>query len=130
MNVFLHLGLLSSSASRDPHPDESLTVKLEKLWFLCRPPGRRRFLISHGQEPSVVGTSQNQAGAVLLRAKGAVAPLDLSMVNQVPRALNWKLVAAWVPLTVDGGQAPGHRGGRYFQQAHWLQPREALGRVG
>lgn len=64
-----------------------------------------------------MGASQNQAGAVLLRAKGAVAPLDLSTVNQVPRALNWKLVAAWLPLIVDGGQAPGHRGGRYFQQA-------------
>lgn len=54
-----------------------------------------------------MGTSQNQAGAILLRAKGTVAPLDLSTVNQVPRALNCKLLAAWVPLIVAGGQAPG-----------------------
>lgn len=57
-----------------------------------------------------MGTSQNQAGAILLRAKGTVAPLDLSTVNQVPRALNWKLLAAWVLLIVAGGQAPGHSG--------------------
>ena len=54
-----------------------------------------------------MGTSQNQGGAILLRAKGTVAPLDLSTVNQVPRALSWKLVAAWVALIVAGGQAPG-----------------------
>ena len=53
---------------------------------------------------------QNQAGAIWLRAKGTVAPLDLSRVNQVPRALNWKLVAAWVPPIMAGGQAPGHSG--------------------
>ena len=82
MNGFLHLPLLSSSSSQDPCPDESLAVKLEKLWFLCRPPGTRRLLVSCGQEPSVMGTSQNQAGAILLRAKGTVAPLDLSTVNQ------------------------------------------------
>ena len=57
-----------------------------------------------------MGTSQNQGGAILLRAKGTVAPLDLSTVNQVPRALSWKLVAAWVALIVAGGQAPGHSG--------------------
>lgn len=68
MNVFFHLGLLSSSSSQDPCPGESLEDKLEKLWFLCNPLGTCRFLVSRGQEPSVVGTSENQAGAIWLRA--------------------------------------------------------------
>lgn len=110
MNVFLHLGLLSSSSSRDPRPDESLTVKLEKLWFLCRPPGRRRFLVSRGQEPSVVGTSQNQAGAVLLRAKGAVAPPGPQ--HGEPGAAGPELEASGCLGTADRGRRTGPRAQR------------------
>lgn len=84
--MFLHLGLPSSSSSQDPCPEESLAVQLENLWFLCRLAGTGRFLASCGHEPSVVGTSWHPAGAMLLRAKGTVPALDLSTVNQVPRA--------------------------------------------
>lgn len=82
-------------------------IKLEKLWFLHKPPSTQSFLVSHGQETSVVSTPQNQA-LPKLRAKGTVAPLDLSTINYVPWTLNCKLVAAWVLLVVAGGQAPGY----------------------
>ena len=111
MNVFLRLGLLSSSSSQGPCPGESLALRLEKLWFLCRPPGTTEVSgLARPREPSVVGASQNRAGAILPRAKGTLAPPDLSTVNPVARACNWKPVAAWVLPMVARGWAPGHSG--------------------
>lgn len=42
----------------------------------------------------------------------------------MPRALNWKLVAAWVPLIVAGGLAPGHSGPPQglLLPTRWLAP--------
>lgn len=106
MNVFLRLGLLSSSSSQGPCPGESLALRLEKLWFLCRPPGTTEVSgLARPREPSVVGASQNRAGAILPRAKGTLAPPGPQ--HGEPGGAGLQPEASGCLGTADGGQRMG-----------------------